>query len=131
MKFTPKKAAVAVATVGLLLGGLTACSDADTASRNISTDADNFKILRRIVFVNGITDAYLLSIEGYCSLGNDRTDTEVSVTCKVPGGYKKDFVGISDNVTYVVEQLDAANVSVGHYKTVFKPSLIVPEIEVR
>src|SRR5690348_3629979 len=115
-----KRKLLAAAAAIVAIAGLSACSDADVASKNISKDADNFKIARRITFVNGITDSYLLTITGYCSLGNDRTDTEVSVTCKVPGGYKKSFVGISDNVTYVIEQLDPADVSVGRYKVVFK-----------
>lgn len=126
-----RRFAVAAALGAVLLGGLTACSDADTASRNISTDADNFKIARRVVFFNGITDTYLMTIEGYCSLGNSDKDGQLTVTCKVPGGYKKSFLGLSDNVSYFVEQLDAANVSVGHYKVVFKPSLIVPDVEIR
>jgi hypothetical protein len=105
--------------------------DADVVSKNISTDADNFKVLRRVVFFNGITDTYLLTIEGYCSLGNDDPADELSVTCKVEGGYKKHFLGLSDNVTYFVEQMDARNVSRSHYKVIFKPSTIVPDIDIR
>ena len=51
---------------------LAACNAADTASRNISYESDNFKVMRRIVFVNGITDKYLLSIEGLCSITKDK-----------------------------------------------------------
>lgn len=112
--------------------GIGACNDADVVSHNISQEADKFNILRRVVFYNGITDQYMLSIEGYCSLGNDRSEVEMSVTCMVrPGEYKKHFLGLSDNVTYFVEQLDGANVSKDHYKVIFKPSVIVPDIEVR
>lgn len=53
---------------------LAACNAADTASRNISYESDNFKVMRRIVFVNGITDKYLLSIEGLCSITKDKED---------------------------------------------------------
>lgn len=112
--------------------GVTACdSDANVTSQNISTDADNFKILRRIVAINAITDKYLLTIEGWCSIKYDRADSQLEVTCKVDGGYKKDFVGISDNVTYTVEQMDAANVSPDHYTVVFKPETIIPTVRVR
>ena len=38
------------------------CNDAQIASSNLSRAADNFEILRRVVFLNGITDTYLLSI---------------------------------------------------------------------
>jgi hypothetical protein len=33
-------------------------------------------------------------------------------------------------VTYFVEQLEGANVSTEHYKVVFKPTVIVPDIDV-
>lgn len=116
------------ATVALL--ALAGCSsDADVASQNISTDADNFKINRRIVAVNGITDKYILSVEGWCNIVDQ--ENQLEVTCKVGGGYKKHFVGLSDNTTYFVEQLDAANVSVDHYKVIFKPEVIIPDIEAR
>lgn len=61
---------------------LTACNDADIASKNISKAADNFEILRRVVFYNGITGDYILSVEGLCSLGNFDSAGELSVTCK-------------------------------------------------
>lgn len=128
MKISKRLAAVALA-LGLVTGGLTACSQpADVASKNLSLDADNFKILRRVVFINGITDNYLLSVTGYCSLGNDNTSTDLSITCKVDGGYKKHFLGRSDNVTYMIEQLDPADVSISHYKVEWRPSTIVPSI---
>lgn len=126
-----KKAAMLALAVIVL--GLAACSqnDADVASANLSTAADQFQILRRIVFYNGITDQYIFTIEGYCSLGNDDAARELTVTCKTgPNEYKKHFLGLSDNVTFLVEQLESANVSVGHYKVIFKPSTIVPDIDV-
>jgi len=111
---------------------LTACNDADVASQNLSTAADNFQINRRIVAINGITDNYLLTVEGLCSLGNHDAAREVSITCKTgPNEYKKFFVGLSDNVTYVVEQLEPMPVSVYHYKVVFKPSVIIPDIDIK
>lgn len=85
---------------------------------------------RRIVFFNGITDKYLMTIEGRCSIKKDGGDKQLEVTCKVgEDDYKKHFLGLSDNVTYFVEQVDAANVSVNHYKLVYKPETIVPDIE--
>lgn len=128
-----KKTVLLILAVGLLTMGLAACtSDADVASNNISKAADQFEVLRRIVFYNGITDQYIFSIEGYCSLGNDDPPRELSVTCKVgPGQYKKHFLGLSDNVTYFVEQLDSANVSTSHYRVIFKPSVIVPDVDIK
>lgn len=122
---------LAAALVGLL--ALSACNDADVASKNLSTAADNFQVARRVVFYNGITGDYMLTIEGLCSLGNYDSAGSVTVTCKDPitGTYKKDFLGLSDNVTYFVEQLDGVNVSTFRYKVIFKPSVILPDFDLK
>lgn len=108
---------------------LAGCStDADVASRNLSTAADQFEINRRVVFFNGITDKYLLSIEGKCSIAE--ANQQLEVTCKVgPDQYKKHFLGLSDNVSYFAEQLDSANVSTYRYRVIFKPEALVPDVE--
>ncbi len=126
--------ALILAAVLLVAGVSAACSSAaDTASTNLSTAADNFEIQRRIVFVNGITDKYLLVIEGRCSLGNFDTDKRLSVTCKVGEGdsFVKHFLGLSDNVTYFVEQTEVAKVSTFHYRVMFRPETLVPDIDMR
>jgi hypothetical protein len=105
-------------------------TDADIASHNLSKDADMFRVNRRIVFYNGITDAYILTISGLCSLGNYDKAKELSVTCKTgPNEYKKYFLGLSDNVTFFAEQLDPAPANTYHYKVIFKPSVILPDVE--
>lgn len=107
-------------------------NDADVASENLSTAADNFEINRRVVFYNGVTGDYILEIEGLCSLGNSDTAKRMSVTCKVgPNSYKKHFLGLSDNVTFFAEQMEPAKASVYRYRVVFKPSVIIPDVDVR
>lgn len=119
----------AVLVFALLVLG---CSAADVASDNISKAADNFEINRRIVFYNGITDQYILVVEGYCSLSNYDAAGSLSVTCKVgPNEYKKHFLGLSDNVTYFAEQLDPAPANTWNYRVIFRPSTIVPDIELQ
>lgn len=111
---------------------LGACNAADTASRNISYESDNFKVMRRIVFVNGITDKYLLSIEGLCSITRDKEDNQLEVTCKTGDSeYKKHYLGISDNVTYFVEQMDGSDVDTFHYKVAFRPETLLPDIDLQ
>lgn len=111
---------------------LTACNDADIASANLSKAADMFEITRRIVFYNGITGDYMLTIQGLCSLGNNDSSRQLTVTCKTaPTQYKKHFLGLSDNVTYFVEQVDGVAASPYQYRVVFKPLAIVPDIEIR
>ena len=110
---------------------ITGCpDDALVANRNLSKAADNFEVVRRIVFLNGITDNYILVIEGRCSILDQGNQLEV--VCKTgPGEYKKHFLGLSDNVTYFAEQLDPKSVSVNHYRVTFKPKTIIPDIDVR
>ena len=116
----------------VIVMALAGCRDADVASRNLSVAADNFEIVRRIVFYNGITGDYILAIEGLCSLGNADQAGELSVTCKTgPTEYKKHFLGLSDNVTYFAEQVEPAETGVYHYRVTFKPSVIIPDIDVR
>ena len=121
-----------VLVMAALTFGLGGCAlEADVASQNVSRAADMFEINRRIVFYNGITDEYVLVIEGLCSLGNYDPAGELSVTCKVgEGQYKKHFLGLSDNVTYFAEQLEPAPVNSYRYRVIFRPSTIIPDMEV-
>lgn len=123
-----KKALVGLIAVVALAG----CStDADVVSNNLSQEADQFRVLRRVVFYNGITGEYMLTIEGYCSLGNFDSAGQLTVTCKTgEDDYKKHFLGLSDNVTYFVEQVEGRDVSSDHYRVIFKPQTILPDIEV-
>ncbi len=117
-----------VAVIGLVAAACT--SDADVASRNLSTAADQFEVQRRIVFFNGITDTYLLEITGKCSIQADTLDDQLEVTCKIgPDAFKKHFLGLSDNVSYLVEQLEPVGVDVFHNRLIFKPEVIVPDID--
>lgn len=121
-----------VAMTGALMLSLGACTPAQTASYNLSNDSDNFRVMRRVVFVNGITDKYLLSIEGLCSITKDKEDAQLEVTCKTGDGeYKKHYLGISDNVTYFVEQMDAVSVDTYHYKVQFRPEEMLPDVDVQ
>jgi hypothetical protein len=115
----------------LITGVLSGCErPADVASRNISAAADNFEVSRRIVFYNGITDTYMLMIEGRCSLGNHDDPGEVTITCRTGSNeYKKHFLGLSDNVTYFVEQLEPKDVSSFHYRVMFRPQSIIPDVD--
>lgn len=125
-----KKLIVAISALGSLTA-LAACQDdAQMASYNMSKAADNFEVTRRVVFMNGITDNYMLEVTGLCSIKDELHQLEVM--CKTgPDAYKKHFLGLSDNVTYFVEQLEARDVSLYHYRVTFKPQSIVPDVDLR
>lgn len=110
---------------------LIACTESDTVNYNITKSADSFEVERRIVFFNGITDKYLLTIEGFCSLDIEDKDT-LRVTCKTnEDEYKRHYLGLSDNVSYFVEQIESADVDPFHYRVIFRPESIVPEIDIQ
>lgn len=121
-------AALGTTLLALALMGNACATDANVASENLSKAADQFEVNRRIVFVNGITDKYLMVIEGKCSI--TPTDKKLDVTCKVGDDrYKKHFLGLSDNVTYFVEQVEGVGVSTYHYRVIFKPDALVPDVD--
>jgi hypothetical protein len=126
------KRIIAVILAAASLAGLAACGsdDADVVSENLSKAADNFEVNRRVVMFNGITDQYLLVIEGRCSITDEGNQLEV--TCKEgDDAYKKHFLGLSDNVSYFVEQGEPVDVSEYHYRVTFKPQSIIPDPDFR
>ena len=125
---------ISVALIVLVIGlSFTACTDAEIASRNLAKSADMFELERRIVFYDAIQGSYLLSIEGRCSIENAMSmKNTLAVTCKTSAeGYKKHHLGISDNVTFFSEQLESAKVGVYHYRVIFKPQTVIPNIDLK
>lgn len=125
-----KKLALGLVLVLSLFGIACDSDDATVVSENISKAADNFEVNRRIVMFNGITDQYLLIVEGRCNIVDEGNQLEV--TCKEgPDSFKKHFLGLSDNVSYFVEQGEPIDVSEYHYRVTFKPQAIVPDPDFR
>lgn len=111
----------------LLLALIAGCRDADVVSRNISKEADQFKVRRRVIFYNAITDQIMFEMVGNLSIDTSENHKELAVTVKLgEDEYRKHYLGLSDNVTYIVEQLDHSDVSRYHYELVFKPQSILP-----
>ncbi len=112
---------------------LSGCAtEADGVSYNLSQEAEKFQVLRRIVFLNGITDNYLLELQGYCAVdtgSQSAMEGALEVTCMTgPNKYKKHYLGLSDNVSYFVEQMEGNNVEPYRYQVNFHPEVIIPEI---
>lgn len=125
-KTTTLKALSAALLFTAILTGCT--SQANRASENVSTAADNFEINRRVTFINGITNDTTFVVEGFCSINKDDKN-QLQVTCKdTDGGITKDYFGLSDNSYYLVEQLNSKNVSVYHRKVIMNPKSVIPEI---
>lgn len=113
-------------------------SRASVVAHNLSTQADNFNVARTITFYNGITGQSPLIIKGLCSLGNGYSQDApnnggvLTVTCKTgPNSYIKDFLGLSDNITYFVSQNTGQAVSDTHYQYIVRPGTLIPGISVQ
>lgn len=106
-------------------------SDANVARYNLEREEQNFNVYRRVVFYNGINGEYILTIEGMLAIIVD-SDGDLVVTVKTEDGqYLKHYLGLSDNVTYFSEALRANDVSTRQYKVTFKPSVIIPVVELK
>lgn len=112
---------------------LTACQpESDVASRNVSLAAHNFEVNRRVIFYNGITGEYMLNIEGLLSVKESETQKRLEVIVKTgPKTYKKHYLGLSDNVSYFVEQLEPVAADPFRYRVFFRPTTIIPDIDVQ
>lgn len=105
-------------------------NDSDVVSKNLSTDADQYKVFRQVVVYNALADKYVLEVDGYCSIGNDDKADQVTYTCKSPDGYVKDIIQKSDNTFVFVHQLHPRNVSKDFFKVTLKPTTVVPNFSV-
>ncbi len=130
-----RRAAAAAVVLAATAAVLTGCvSDAQTVSQNLSTEADQFRVPRDIVFYNAITDKYIAEVKGYCSVSTQDgvPGGTLAVTCKssdVPGGYFKDYLGKSDNVAWFSLQASPSYVSAEHPVIVLKPLSVIPQFE--
>jgi hypothetical protein len=106
-------------------------NDATIVRSNLETAEQNFEVYRRVVFYNGITGEYILIIEGKLAIIVDG-DGDLVVTVKTnEGQYLKHYLGLSDNVTYFSEALRPNDVSIQGYRVIFKPSAIIPTVELK
>ena len=106
---------------------LAGCTEAERASYNLSQEADNFNDVRQITVINCLQGDVLFQMTGKMSITADPADNQLEVIVEDENGeYKKHFIGLSDNVTYVVEDITAENVSEYHYTLNFNPKMWIP-----
>lgn len=127
-KITP--ALLTVICIALFSSGC--AQESERAAYNVSQAAHNFEVNRRVVFYNGITGDYILTIEGLLSVTPDaRNAAWVSVIVKTgPSECKKHYLGVSDNVTWFCEQIEPVKAHPYHYRVIFRPTTIIPNVEV-
>ena len=123
-----KKLFAMVAVVMMLMVSMTGCVDeATVVSHNVSKEADNFNVVRRLTVINTRTDKCLLQMTGKISI-KDVTDG-IAVLVEVDrdkGIYQKHWVYLNENTMYTVEDLNGVGVSKYAYELEFMPQELVP-----
>ena len=121
--------AMMVAVMTLFAG----CTEADRVSRNLSQEADNFNDIRQITVINCLQGDVLFQMTGKMSITADTEDNQLEIVVEDENGeYKKHFIGLSDNVTYVVEDITSDDVNQYRYTLNFNPKMWLPvEVQVK
>lgn len=113
--------------VSISVIGMVGCTEADTVSTNISKEADNFNVTRRLVVINGRTDTIIFSLVGNFSITVDQEENQLEVIAEVRDGvYRKHFIGLSDEIQYFVEDVGDNEVSKYSYEVEFMPEKVIP-----
>ena len=116
---------VSISVIGMV--GMVGCTEVDTVSTNISKEADNFNVTRRLVVINGRTDTIIFSLVGNFSLTVAQEENQLEVIAEVRDGvYRKHFIGLSDEIQYFVEDVGDNEVSKYRYEVEFMPEKVIP-----
>lgn len=124
-----KKILTVLLVGGMIITMLTGCqTESQRVSYNLSQQADNFNIVRQLTVINCIEGDVLFQMTGKMSITADTSDNQLEIIVEDGGTYVKHFVGLSDNVTYVVEDLNLGENAVQKYKYTlnFNPNMWIP-----
>lgn len=123
-----RKVIATVCLLAALSGCLTGCRESDRISYNVSKEADNFNVTRRLAVINARTDKPVFELVGNFALENTTTN-ELAIICEVaPGQYKKHYVYLNEWTLYIVEDVSGADVSPYHYEVNFLPEMFIPYV---
>lgn len=112
----------------LVVVAFTGCdTQANRVNYNITEEAENFNVYRRVTVINCIKGDTLFSMEGRMNIEADNADNQLEIIVEVADGeYKKHFIGLSDNVTYTVEDISGSEVDKYHYEINYNPNMWIP-----
>lgn len=124
------KRTLIISLLAVIISSFIFCGCATEAERvnyNITQEAENFNVYRRVTVINCIKGDTLFSIEGLMNIKADTKDNQLELTVEVADGkYKKHFIGLSDNVTYTIEDISGSEVSKYHYSINYNPKMWIP-----
>ena len=122
-----KKIITFVLVLSFMMVVLTGCTEADRVSQQLSEQADNFNVVRQLTVINCIEGDVLFQMTGKMSIEPDMAEKQLEIIVeKEDGTYQKHFVGLSDNVTYVVEDLAMTEVNKYKYVLNYNPKMWIP-----
>ena len=124
-----KKKILAIVLAGVSMIGLSACSEKDSVESNLTKEADNFNVVREVTVINCIEGDVLFQMSGRMAITADVDDNQLEIIVENNDGtYVKHFVGLSDNVTYVIEDLNLGENDVNKYQYTlnFNPNMWMP-----
>lgn len=119
-----------ILTFGVLMVGCE--TEADRVSYNLSQEADNFNVVRQLTVINCLQGDVLFQMTGKMSIKPDMEENQLEIIVENEDGtHTKHFVGLSDNVTYVVEQISGEYVNKYKYTLVYNPRMWVPVPDIK
>lgn len=106
---------------------MTGCTESSKVSHNVSKEADNFNVLRRLTVINARSDKPVFELIGTFSITVDNADNQLEIICETgENEYKKHFVSLNEWTIYVIEDIGGADVDPYRYEVNFLPESIVP-----
>ena len=118
---------MAIVLIVAMVGTASGCTEVEQVSYNVSQEADNFNVIRRLTVINTRSDKPAYELVAAFSLQVDTMDNQLEIVCETgKDEYKKHFIGLNDETMYVVEDISGAEVSKYHYEVNFLPQQIVP-----
>lgn len=117
-------AIVIVIYSAILISG---CTEAERVRYNLAEEADNFNCIRRITVINCITNDTIMTVQGRCSIQADTTDNQLEIIIEYDEGkYMKNIIGLADNVTYLLEDLEPTSTDRYQYEINWNPKMWIP-----
>ncbi len=122
-----KKDRVFILALVVAAAVLTGCTEANQVSYNVSQEADNFNVIRRLSVLNTRTHKPMFELIGAFSIEVDTVDNQLEIVVETgKNEYKKHFVGLNAETVYVVEDISGADVDKYRYEVNFLPEQIIP-----
>lgn len=124
-----RKIASVLIAATLVVGIVSGCIEKDRVESNLTKEADNFNVVREVTVINCIEGDVLFQMSGRMAITADTDDNQLEIIVENNDGtYVKHFVGLSDNVTYVIEDLNLGENDVNKYQYTlnFNPNMWLP-----